>query len=119
MPLHLVRRLARTSSKEQCTTAITIGELVYGAARAERRPNEQRLHEVLTSSLRALPFDRAAAAVYGTLRADLERRGMRVDDPDLRIASIALARDLTLVTGNVRHFERVPGLRVENWLDVG
>ena len=61
----------------------------------------------------------AAAAVYGTLRADLERRGMRLDDPDLRVASIALARDLTLVTGNVRHFERVPGLRVENWLDVG
>jgi len=42
--------------------------------------------------------------------------GQRLDDPDLRIAAICVAHDLTLVTGNVRHFERVPGLRVENWL---
>jgi tRNA(fMet)-specific endonuclease VapC len=45
------------------------------------------------------------------------RRGQRLDGPDLRIAAIALSRDLTLVTGNVRHFERVPGLRIENWLE--
>jgi len=64
-----------------------------------------------------LPFDRAAAEVYGLLRVDLERRGERVDDPDLRIVSIALACDLTLVTGNVRHFARGPGLRIENCLD--
>ncbi len=42
--------------------------------------------------------------------------GQRVAEPDLRVAAIALARDATLVTGNVRHFERVPGLRIENWL---
>jgi tRNA(fMet)-specific endonuclease VapC len=47
---------------------------------------------------------------------DTEREGQRLDEPDLRIASIAVSRGLTVVTGNVRHFSRVPGLAVENWL---
>jgi tRNA(fMet)-specific endonuclease VapC len=66
-----------------------------------------------------LPFDELAAEVYGPLRARLESEGRRLDEPDLRIASIVLARDLTLVTGNERHFARVPDLRIENWLTVG
>ena len=63
-----------------------------------------------------MPFDREAAEVYGPLRAELERQGRPLAAPDLQIAAIALSRDLTLITGNVRHFGRVPGLRVENWL---
>jgi tRNA(fMet)-specific endonuclease VapC len=63
-----------------------------------------------------LPFDSAAAEVYGPLRAKLEREGKRLGEPDLRIASIALSRGLTVVTGNVRHFSRVPDLVVEIWL---
>ncbi len=55
--------------------------------------------------------------LYAEIRVALEASGQRLDDPDLRIAAICLAHDLTLVTGNVRHFERVPGLRVENWLE--
>jgi tRNA(fMet)-specific endonuclease VapC len=70
----------------------------------------------VTAAHAVLPFDARAAEAYGPLRADLERKGQRLDGPDLRIASIVLSRDLTLVTGNARHFERVPGLRVENWL---
>ena len=116
-PLRLVRRLAATPIAEQCTTAVTIGELLFGV---EKRGNP-RLAEVVRAfvagSVRVLPFDRRAAERYGPLRALLEREGRRLGDPDLQIASIALARDVTLVTGNVRHFERVPDLRVENWLD--
>ncbi|MSO94357.1 MAG: type II toxin-antitoxin system VapC family toxin [Thermoleophilia bacterium] len=59
----------------------------------------------------------AGEIVYGGLGADLERAGKRLDDPDLRIAVIARSRKLTLVTGNVHHFEHVPGLRIENWLE--
>lgn len=116
-PLRLVRRLAATPIEEQCTTAVTIGELLFGV---EKRQNP-RLAEVVRAfvagSVQVLPFDRRAAERYGPLRALLEREGRRLGDPDLQIASIALARDVTLVTGNVRHFERVPDLRVENWLD--
>jgi len=56
------------------------------------------------------------AEIYGRLRADLERRGVPLNDTDLMIASIALRHDLTLVTGNPRHFSRLPGLKLENWL---
>jgi tRNA(fMet)-specific endonuclease VapC len=58
----------------------------------------------------------AAAEIYGPLRSELGVKGKRLDEPDLRIASIALAHGLILVTGNVRHFDRVPGLTVEDWL---
>jgi tRNA(fMet)-specific endonuclease VapC len=51
------------------------------------------------------------------VRAELERRGTLIGDADLRIASIALTHDLTVVTANVRHFQKVPGLAVDNWLD--
>jgi predicted nucleic acid-binding protein len=114
-PLALVRRLAQTPADEQATTTITLGELLYGAARESDRL-VQRVREVVTLATMILPFDAAAAEVYGPLRARLERDGQRLDEPDLRIASIALSRGATVVTGNLRHFVRVPALAVENWL---
>lgn len=115
-PLGLIRQLARLSPAEQFTTAITVGELVYGASKRGSPALAGRVRELLRSAQTILAFDEPAANVYGPLRAGLEREGQRLDEPDLRIASIALARDLTLVTGNTRHFARVTGLRVENWL---
>jgi tRNA(fMet)-specific endonuclease VapC len=115
-PLHLIRRLARTPPTEQCTTAITLGELLYGVARRGSPRLAERVRELIASAGQILAFDAAAAEVYGTLRARLEDGGRRLAEPDLRIAAIALSRDATLVTGNVRHFARVPDLRVENWL---
>jgi tRNA(fMet)-specific endonuclease VapC len=64
-----------------------------------------------------LPFDAVAARTFGELKADLERAGTPLAEPDLRIAAIVLTQRLTLVTRNVRHFSRVPGLLVENWID--
>lgn len=114
--LPLIRRLARVPPAEQTTTAITMGEMLYGAARRGSPELSRRVRELLGSALTILPFDGPAAEEYGDLRAALEADGRRLDEPDLRIASIARARGLTLVTGNVRHFERVPGLALENWL---
>ena len=116
-PLALIRRLAALPAAAQHTTAITVGELEYGVARSRRADLAGRIRALLETAITVLPFDAKAAAVYGGLRADLERAGQPLAEADLRIASIALARDLTFVTGNCRHFERVPGLRVENWLN--
>lgn len=114
--LHLVRRLAATPADCQFTTSITVAELVYGAARRRNPRLSERIEQVIAEGGVVLPFDEAAAHVYGSLRLTLEQRGEPLAEPDLRIASIALAYELTMVTGNVRHFGRVPGLAVENWL---
>jgi tRNA(fMet)-specific endonuclease VapC len=115
-PLHLIRRLAQVPPTDQTTTTINLGELLCGAARRGSEQLTHRVREVVTSATSILPFDEGAAEAYGQLRAQLEREGRHVDEPDLRIASIAVSRGLTVVTGNVRHFARVPGLGVENWL---
>lgn len=115
-PLHVVRRLARVAPAHQFTTAITLGELLYGASKRGSAELAQRVRVLIDTAAAVLPFDASASEVYGPLRARLEREGRRLDEPDLRIASIAMAHDLTLVTGNVGHFQRVTGLRVENWI---
>jgi tRNA(fMet)-specific endonuclease VapC len=114
----LLARLAQVPAAQQCTTSITVGELVYGASRASPRTDAllAQIESVLLTDLAILPFDRAAAHRYGTLRAELERRGTPLADADLRIAAIVLANGHTLVTGNERHFQRIPDLRLENWL---
>lgn len=111
----LVARLRALPVQDQSTTAITLGELAYGAHRAGRPELYERALGLLAGTV-ILPFDHAAATQYGRIRAELEREGRRLADPDLRIAATALARHVTLVTGNVRHFARVPGLEVEDWI---
>ncbi|HKI66349.1 MAG TPA: PIN domain-containing protein [Solirubrobacterales bacterium] len=114
--LPLIRRLAQVPPTDQFTTAITMGELLYGAARRDSKRLNEQVRELLRGALTILPFDETAAAVYGPLRASLESEGKPLAEPDLRIASIALSRDLAVVTGNIRHFARIPDLTVENWL---
>jgi tRNA(fMet)-specific endonuclease VapC len=68
------------------------------------------------SPLEILPFDKAALWVYGDLRAELARKGTPIGALDTMIAAHALSQQSTLVTNNTREFERVPGLRLENWV---
>lgn len=113
----LLARLARVPPEEQFTSSVTLGELLYGARRSARSVTLlERIEAIVEADLPVLPFDAPAARRYGEIRAELEGRGTPIGDADVRIASIALSRDLGVVTGNERHFRRVPGLRVENWL---
>lgn len=111
----LVARLAEVSASEQSTTAVTLGELAYGANRAKRPELYTRAMGLLKGT-RVFPFDRDAAEHYGHIRCELERAGARLADPDLRIAAIVLAQSATLISGNVRHFGRVSGLTVQDWM---
>jgi len=113
----LLDRLAAVPRAEQFTSVITLGEMWYGALCS---PNAERIRNRIETDvlprLNVVDFDVDAAAAYANARFELESRGTPVAEADLRIAAIALARGFTLVTGNIRHFARVPGLRVENWL---
>ena len=113
---HLLEKMNSIPVGDQFTSSITLGELLYGAL---KKGSERLLDQVrtqVTGKLPILPFDSDAASQYAEIRVELERRGFPVDEPDLMIAGIALARNLTVVTDNVRHFVRIPGLAVENWL---
>jgi predicted nucleic acid-binding protein len=116
-PLHLIRQLATVPPQEQFTTSITVGELIYGARRVGREDLSRRVEQLIRRAQTVLAFDTTAARTFGFLKATLEQRGTPLAEPDLRIASIALSRGLILVTRNVRHFQRVAELTVENWID--
>lgn len=115
----LVARVAQVPPEQQFTSSITLGELVYGAHRLRERTAilTEKIEDALLPNLPVLSFDAAAARHYGELRAKLERMGTPVGDADMRIAAIALSHDLKVVTGNERHFQRVPELEIENWLE--
>ncbi len=114
----LLRRLALTPAEDQATSSITLGELYYGARRLADGSETLggRIDSTLLPNLAVLPFDALAARHYGDLRASLELAGTSIGDADMRIAAIARANDLTVVTANMRHFQHVAGLPVENWL---
>ena len=78
-----------------------------------------KLEQLVWPNVSVIPFDGTAARTYGLLRAELEKLGTPISEPDLRIASIAMAHSLILVTGNERHFSRIPSLQIENWLKEG
>jgi len=113
-----IRKLASIEPAQQFTTSITVGELVYGAHKSDRpRYFIEKLEKLVWPNIQILPFDESAANVYGRMRADLEKKGTPLSEPDLRIASIAIDRGLIVITGNLKHFSKVPGLGAENWID--
>ncbi|MDE0146591.1 MAG: PIN domain-containing protein [Nitrospira sp.] len=115
----LIAKLASVPPGQQCTSSVTLEELLVGASRFGRR-SAALLSQVdarLIPNLQVLSFDAEAARRYGALHASLARKGSPVSETALRVAAIALVRDLTLVSGNPQYFKRVPGLSVENWLE--
>jgi tRNA(fMet)-specific endonuclease VapC len=105
--------LARVPS-ELCISAITLAELRYGASHRKSK----KLHgliDAFTTPISVMPFDEAAAAVFGKTAAELTRAGTPIGQLDTMIASHALSLDLALVTNNIKHFSLVPKLRIENW----
>lgn len=99
-------------------SAVTEAELLYGAHKSQQ--TEHNLAAVLdfSSRLEVVPFDCQVTDAHGRLRAQLERRGLPIGPLDLQIAATALAHGLPLATNNTREFERVPGLRLEDWTAV-
>jgi tRNA(fMet)-specific endonuclease VapC len=95
---------------------VVLGELL---AWAYRRPNPDpllRLIAELRADLQVLPFDEACANEFGRLRGTLIRQGIGVGSVDMMIAAVALVHNLTLVTHNTKDFQRIPGIRLVDWL---
>ena len=97
-------------------SSITYAELCYGVAHSARQAANAQELEVFLIDLDILPFDQNAGRHYGEIRHALAIRGEPIGANDLLIAAHACSANATLVTNNAREFERVPGLRVENWM---
>lgn len=108
-------RLQQTPPFLVTVCAVVKAELYAGAAKSQDPARARARQDRFLSAFVSLPFDDAAADIYGGLRATLERAGIPIGAYDLQIAAIALAHDCTLVTHNTREFARVPGLLRDDW----
>ena len=108
-------RIAGVGEDAVCTSIIVAAELRYGCAKSGSKRLLKAV-EALLGEIAVLPFDVSADAAYGGIRSALEAAGRPIGGNDLLIAAHANALGATLVTANMSEFERVRGLRVENWL---
>lgn len=111
----VVKRLQSIAVGEVCMSVITKAELLYGVEVSPRRAHDGAALAAFLPYVDAVPFDEDATVHYAEIRATLKRRGTLIGANDLFIAAHARALDLTLVTNNMGEFERVDGLKLENW----
>lgn len=117
-PAGVLRRLREVGPEAVAVSVVTVLELRHGAENAaDPVADHGRLDDFL-APMTILPFDRDAAEIGGRLRAGLRRAGLRIGDLDLLIAAQALAAGRVLVSNDLRGFDRVPGLRTENWASI-
>lgn len=115
-PPQVIARFREKALSSVAVSALTVSELAFGAAKSGSQRNLETLEKFL-APVDILPFDEACAWQYGQVRAHLSRIGTPIGSIDQLIAAHALALDAVLVTNNVREFQRVPSLRIENWAE--
>jgi tRNA(fMet)-specific endonuclease VapC len=108
-------RITQAGEQNICTSIVVAAELRYGAAKRGSARLAQQLDAIL-GALDIVSFESPMDRVYADLRNTLEQRGRPIGGNDLIIAAQALALEATLVTDNLKEFEQVPGLKVENWV---
>ncbi len=111
----LLSKMLNLSPDQLAVSSLVQHELLFGLALSPQVRSAAPTRELLRS-VSVLPFDSACAERAAALRADLSRRGQPIGPYDLLIAATAMEHDLTMVTHNLREFQKVDGLRVENWL---
>ena len=112
---HVQTKIQSLLPEDLCLSSIVVAELRYGADKSAKAKRNHELLNVLTEEIPCRDFDDAAATRYGKLRASLERRGAPIGPNDMLIAAHALSLGVVLVTDNVSEFDRVEGLKLENW----
>ena len=112
----VIERLREHSPSELSLCTVTLAEILYGIQKSPKKKRErQGKIQRIVSMLDLYQFDEQAAHAYATVRCQLESSGTAISERDTQIAAIALARRLTVVTHNVREFERVARLEVVDW----
>lgn len=112
-----VKWLMNVAREEQFTSAVVIGELYKGAFRShDRERHISNIEQRILPAVTVLPYDISIAKIFGGIRAHLEDTGMILPDADIQLAATAIGHNLELITGNIRHFNRISGLKISHVL---
>jgi len=115
-PVHVVEHIKTLEPSMVYLSSVSLAELEYGVSESSSREKNRTALLHFASVFQILDFNDLDAENFGILRAELERKGQIIGPYDMQIAAQALTRNLVLVTNNTGEFERIPGLRLENWI---
>lgn len=116
-PEKVFNELQKHDPSEVCISSVTYAELVHGVEKSAAVEKNRVALSLLLANIEILDFDVEAANCYGKIRADLEKKGTPIGPLDMMIAGHAQSHGYTIVTNNVREFERVPDLKIANWAE--
>jgi tRNA(fMet)-specific endonuclease VapC len=111
-----VQKTFNTNASRLAISSITLSELIYGAEKSHKVDQNLEAIDEFISHLEVLPYDARASQHYGQIKAGLEKKGEIIGENDIHIAAHAISQGLILVTNNLREFDRVPNLALENWV---
>ena len=114
-PEAVLSRFRSYAPGDLCISAVTMAELEYGINNSSKPDRNRMALYLFLAEVNVLPFDANAAYEYGIIRNSLKQKGQLIGANDMLIAAHARSQDLTLITGNVREFSRVEGLKLESW----
>ena len=112
----LIKRLVACTPGEVAVSTISVAELAYGVQKSTQTTKNQAALEQFLLPLEIANFDQRASLTYGKIRATLEREGNIIGAMDMLIGSQALSMDLILVTHNTSEFQRIPNLKLKDWM---
>lgn len=115
-PEHVLKRFTEFEPGDIAISSITLYELFYGAYKSKRVEGNCEAIRQFTTPLEVFAFDDGAADICGQIRARLEKNGAIIGAMDMQIAAVAMVNHLVLVTNNTNEFQRIEGLKLENWI---
>lgn len=115
-PKKAIEKISSLNPSEIKISAVTVAEMEYGASKSQNREKNRSALERFLSSFEIINFDTVDAEVYGIIRAELERAGNIIGAYDMQLAAQALRRGYIFVTNNIKEFQMVNRLKLENWV---
>ncbi len=116
-PKSVIDKFKKMKNANICISSITYSELLYGVEKSSNIAKNLLALTMFLSNIEILSYDESASIDYGTIRAKLEKQGKIIGPLDMLIAAHAKSLNITLVSNNSKEFERVEGLRLENWVE--
>lgn len=113
---HIEQKILSAGIDNISISFVTVSELYYGAYKSQRVDENIAMIRKIVDYLNVIESDEAISEEFGNLKASLENAGLIVDDADIFIAACARVHGLTVVTNNTKHFRRIKGLKLDNWM---